>query len=330
MRVLNIVTARDTTFFQDQERILEQKGVDCDTVDAFTIASRVGKKDTNKSLVLSKLFGHNLPFYAYASARLFPRLIAKSVAGDYDIIHVNSGMVAPFGFLQHQRPIVITFWGDDLLGNRLYGLQSKIAKVCANRSSAVIVRSEEMAAALPCEAEIIPSGVDMEKFRPVDRQDALRKVGWEHNARHVLFPYDPIKSKKRYPVAKKVVDTVNERISDSVKLQTVFDVPHDNMYLYYNAADALLLPSLREGSPNTVKEAMACNLPVVSTNVGDVQDRLNPVNISFVCESDSELEISLEKVLKSPKKRSNGRKYVQDVSLERMGNRIIEVYDEII
>ena len=329
MNVLNIVTASDTTFFQDQVRVLDEYGVKADTVDALTIAERVGNSDGLGAAIHGSLFGHSAPYYAICSANLMPRVLRSSITNDYDLVHVNSGMVAPFAYLQHQRPIVMTLWGDDLLGDRLYGIQSEVAKRCAERAAAAIVRSREMAAALDCDAHIIPSGVDLEKFQPIDRDRACQLVGWDRTGKHVLFPYDPVKRKKRYPVARAVVEEIDGEMDEDVELQVLYGVPHDEMYRYYSAADALLLPSLREGSPNTVKEAMACNLPVVSTDVGDVARRLADVTHSHVCSDDTELKHSLRTVLAAGE-RSNGRRFVEPVSLERMGARLLEIYREVL
>ena len=145
----------------------------------------------------------------------------------------------------------------------------------------------------------------------------------------MLFPYSKRQAKKRYPVARRIVERVDSQFDESVTLQVVDNVPHEKMYLYYNAADALLLPSLREGSPNTVKEAMACNVPVVSTDVGDVTTRLGPVENSYVCDSDSALEDALVSVLETDD-RSDGRAHVEELSLERMGERLISIYESVL
>jgi glycosyltransferase involved in cell wall biosynthesis len=100
------------------------------------------------------------------------------------------------------------------------------------------------------------------------------------------------------------------------------------MPTYMNAADALLLTSNREGSPNAVKEALACNLPVVSTDVGDVRERLSGVSPSAVCTTDDGLTDALVDVL-AQGARSNGRDIVREVSVSRTRDRLHAVYQQV-
>ncbi len=331
LNVLQIASSQ-MEFYKDQVRILRELGVTCDSLayppDPSHTEGDIRRKRIHEGW-LRDLYGHNALYYAYRAVDFYPRILKTAMQNDYDVVHLNSGMIAPLGLLQPERPIVLTLWGDDLLGDRLGGYQPAITKFCAKRCDRIIVRSEEMREALPCDAEVIPSGIDMSKFKPVDRTKAQETIGWETDARHILFPYSKKQEKKRYPVAKEIVEHVNKQFESRVTLQVVDDVPHEKMYLYYNAADALILPSLREGSPNTVKEAMACDVPVVSTDVGDVATRLGPVKNSYVCASDEALEDALVSVLETGE-RSDGRGYVQELSLERMGERLIEIYESVL
>lgn len=318
-------------FFLEQVRILEELGVECDTLYTgdFREDGHVhGDRNIHDGL-LEMIAGHNPLYYAVRGSMLYPKIIHSSLIEEYDVVHINSGVVAPLGVLQPERPLVMTFWGDDLLGSRLAGLQSELTKLCATQSDHVIVRSQEMKDALPCDATIIPSGVDTSLFEPIAQQDARKAVGWGASARHVIFPYHKGHKKKRYSTAKETVERANELFEDPIRLQAVHDADHDEMPLYYNAADVLLLTSLREGSPNTVKEAMACNLPVVSTDVGDTRERLRPVNNSIVCSTDEELVDALVTVLKT-NDRSDGREYVGEVGLRRMGEQLISIYESLL
>ena len=324
MNVLQIAST-GMEFFHEQVRILRELGIDCDT---RYYGDFRGKPAIHHG-IMRRIAGHNLLYYAYRAGSLYPRILRSSLREDYDIVHINGGMAAPLGLLQPQRPVVLTLWGDDLLGDRLAGFQPEITKFCARRSDRIIVRSREMKDALPCDAAIIPSGIDMAKFKPMDRAEARATVGWNRTDRHVLFPYPEYREKKRYPVAVRVVEAVNDAIDETVRLQQIDNADHEAMPIYYNAADVLLLPSLREGSPNTVKEAMSCNVPVVTTDVGDVRERLGPVTNSYVCREDSELVDALLTVLDTDA-RSDGREHVEDVSLERMGERIVELYESLL
>jgi len=334
MDVLQLVTTDDRTFFLDQVRALERNGINCDVV-----AASPGRAAYTDSLgpVSSRILpepGHNIPYYVVNAAYGYPRILKTVLTNEYDLIHVNSGLAAPYGLLQPGRPVVQTFWGSDLMGDYMGGRYSDVCRFCARRFDASIVRNEAMRQALGTDARIIPAGVDMEKFKPLSKDETLAHVGWDPETKHVLFPYDPTKSyskrtdRKNYDLASTVADRAADQIDDPLELQTVSGVPHDEMLYYMNAADALLLTSKLEGSPNTVKEAMACNLPVVSTDVGDVRKRLQDVSPSAVCTTETELVDGLVNVLEAGE-RSNGRVHVEAVSWDRMAENIIQVYNHV-
>jgi glycosyltransferase involved in cell wall biosynthesis len=97
-----------------------------------------------------------------------------------------------------------------------------------------------------------------------------------------------------------------------------------------NAADCLLLTSITEGSPNAVKEALMCNLPVVSTRAGDVEDRLRNVTPSWVCEpSPQAISEALVSCLSSPS-RSDGRRHSMHLTTAAIAQRVLAVYESIL
>jgi glycosyltransferase involved in cell wall biosynthesis len=186
-----------------------------------------------------------------------------------------------------------------------------------------------MAAELDRPCHVVPHGVDLDRFEPMPRETARREVDWEDEERVVFFPYATNRPVKNYPLAERVATTVDRRLDDDVAIKTVSGVPHERMVYYYNAADALLLTSRREGSPNSVKEAMACDLPVVGTDVGDLRDRLDGVTPSAVCSSEAELVDRLATVLERGR-RSNGREQVRELGFERTGERLKSVFETAI
>ena len=308
MNVLNLVSNADARFYEQQTRALERRGVACET--ATPPGDHLAREDVTERSVGDYL-------------RFVPRAVRESLDG-YDLVHANYGLTAPMALSQVRLPVVVSLWGTDLFGR--YGWLSRL---CARYCDAVIVMSEDMARALDRPCHVIPHGVDLEKFAPRPKDAARADVGWDPNARHVLFPYPPSHEVKNHARARRVVERASDRIAADAELQVVYGVPHAEVATYMNAADALLLTSDHEGSPNAVKEAMACDLPVVSTDVGDVRERLDGVSPATVSDRDDELVDGLADVLADPRP-SDGRDAVRDVSLRRMGERIERVYESVV
>jgi len=255
--------------------------------------------------------------------RFIPEVLAET-SSSYDILHANYGLTAPAALIQRELPVVLSLWGSDLMGR--YGWMTRR---CVPHVDALIVMSERMAAAVDRDCYVIPHGVNLERFEPQPQLEAQSELEWDPQVKHVVFPYPSKRDVKDFPKAKRVFETAAARYGGSVELHTITGVAHSDMPTYMNAADALLLTSRREGSPNTVKEALACNLPVVATNVGDVPERLDGVTHSTVGESDSELAAGLVAALEADE-RSNGRDYAEELGLDRMGERIADVYRDVL
>lgn len=312
--VLHLVPSRGAPFFESQIRVLRDRGVNCDVLDVSRqFKSGAGWIETAGT-------GENHTYFDYA------RFAVSSFYrgfGNYDIIHANHGLTSPFATLQPNLPAVTSLWG-----NEANGKYSSIVRFCARRSVETIVMSDAMAADLSHDVRVIPHGVDLDLFEPAPQVDARRHVGWSDDAWHALFPYAPSRPVKNYPLARTVVEAARTKLDRPLELHSVYDVPHQEIPAYMNAADVLLLTSNHEGSPNAVKEAMACNLPVVATDVGDVAERLNSVTPSRVCRNKQELVDSVVAILQSGE-RSNGRSAAAEVSLEAMGDTLLEVYETI-
>jgi glycosyltransferase involved in cell wall biosynthesis len=302
LSTLQLVTT-PRPFFTEQIRALERCGIDS------TMLSVPG---TSRSRSVTD-------FLQY-----YPSVLRRALrSGEWDVVHANFGLVAPHALCQPVRPVVLSLWGTDLMGK--YGA---VSRWCAKRCDAVVVMSEEMAAELDTDCHVIPHGIDLRRFAPRPRRDARADLGWSHDAKHVLFPYAPDREVKNYPRAERVVAETRERIDEPIELHAVDGLAHGEIPTYMNAADVLLMTSRREGSPNAIKEALACGLPVVATDVGDVPDRLADVYPSYVCADDAGLASALETVFDLDV-RSNGRETVEDASLERMGERLCDVYASV-
>jgi glycosyltransferase involved in cell wall biosynthesis len=147
--------------------------------------------------------------------------------------------------------------------------------------------------------------------------------------RLILFPAAPDHPVKRFGLAQEAVAGLDGRFA--AEMVGCGGVPYNLMPTYMNACDVLLLTSLHEGSPNAVKEALACNLPVVSVDVGDVRERVDSVEGSVVCEDDrpDTIATALAEVL-SRSGRVDSRSAVSHLDERVLTRRVISVYRQAI
>jgi len=305
IRVLNIVNS-DRPFLTQTIKSIRDQGIKMDTV-KIPGEHEVTNGETSTRSVIDYIKGYFK--------------ILSELDRNYDIIHVHYGIIAPLALAQPVRPVVVSLWGSDLMG-RYAGVTQASLRFC----NEVISRSTEMDAIANSNTTVIPHGVDFDKFKPLCKEKCQEELGWDKNSKHVLFPYDPTREVKNYPLAEGVVEQVQKTIEEEVTLHSCSGIKHSLMPRYMNASDAMILSSYREGSPNTVKEAMACNLPIVSTDVGDVHNLLDQVDASYVCSNKTDLERSLSLIIQK-ELQSNGRQAVRHLSLESTATEIIDVYN---
>lgn len=266
----------------------------------------------------------------------------------YDLIHAQFGHSGTLAFPK-RLPLVVTLRGSDILGivsdtdgryTAVGRILTALTRWVAARADAVIVVSDHMKAHLrrSRSVHVIPSGLDLDLFRPMPMQEARRKLGLSPDKPLVLFAGRPHQARKRYELARAAVDALNARRpsgAQPVELVVAWGVWHADMPLYMNACDALVFTSMQEGSPNVVKEGLACNLPVVSVAVGDVAERLAGV-LSCVlvpdggpAEQAQALAVGLERVL-ADGRRSDGRDHVMHLDETLLTQRVIGIYRSIL
>ena len=208
----------------------------------------------------------------------------------YDVVHAQWGQAA-LPAVPAPAPLVITFRGSDLEGSEAPGLVQEwsgrllraLSRFAAGRAVELVVVAEQLRRHLPGRrCHVIPSGIDLELFVPLDRAAARQQLGLSPTRRLVLFAASPTRPVKRHALAVEVVALVGRQFD--AELVVTAGVPPSAMPQYMGAADLLLLTSRHEGSPNVVKEALACNLPVVSVDVGDVRQRLAGIDGCVVCD----------------------------------------------
>lgn len=279
--------------------------------------------------------GKRLRNYVSAWRRVRPLL--KS--GRYDLVHAQFGQSGLLT-LPKVLPLVVTLHGDDIQGivdNRLgrVGLQGRVtrslSRFVTRHADAVVVVSNHMRAFFRTAAPItcIPCGLDLDLFRPMPRDEARRKLGWPLDKHMVLFAANPETSRKRYPLAKAAVDLLNRTLP--VELVVAWGVSHTDVPVYMSACDAMVFTSMQEGSPCVVKEALACDLPIVSVPVADVPERLDGVRGCELSPDDrpENIAAALARVLRAGE-RAAGRVAVQQLSEDLLMQRLIGVYRTVL
>ncbi len=302
MRVLSLVTT-PRSFYRKQEAALDAAGIE------YTTLEVPGEHRNFDDRVEERTLADYLKFY--------PQVLRESFE-DYDLVHANYGLTAPFAVGQFRLPVVVSLWGGEFRENQF----APIIRAATNRADEVIIPSRMMSQFVDREAHYVPYPVDTEQFRPIPRDEAREHLGWDPDETVVLFPAAPGRPEKNFDLAKRVVDGLDR----DVRLHTGGNIPYDDMPYVMNASDALLVTSNRETGPMVVKEAAACNVPVVCTRVGFAPEVLDGVAHSGVGDSAAELRDVLRAALDAGE-RADGRGPIAEYGVEEMGARLRTVYE---
>ncbi|MBV9520642.1 MAG: glycosyltransferase [Hyphomicrobiales bacterium] len=257
----------------------------------------------------------------------------------YDIVHAHymySGWTARLATV---LPLVVSFMGNDVYGdcnewgkyrfpNRvLHGLFSRLLSYATAHN---VAKNAGLAKYLRAKTTtIISNGVDFDIFYP--RTVAKREVGLKEDEQHVLFAGRPSAGGyKRYPLAEAAFELVRKS-NPSAQLVTLDRRPQQEVAQFLNAVDCLLLTSAHEGSPNIIKEALACNLPIVSVDVGDVAERIKELEGCYIVSDEpTPIAEAVKEVLVRGKRLSGGYAAVDELALAKVARRIQSVYERIL
>jgi len=256
-----------------------------------------------------------------------------------DVVHAHFGTITALAtVLAADVPVIITFRGSDLNPSPSDGwmrnaVQNILSNTAARFAEGIILVSRQLRSRLwfyHPNARVIPTGVDMDVFKPGSRVEAREKLEWRFNDPVVLFNAGLSPLVKRLDLAEQAVGLLRQRVP-TVRMHVLDGrTPHQELPLYMNAADCLLVTSDFEGSPDIVKEALASNLPIVSVDVGDVRERTEGVSgVEIVARDRQALASAAERIIESAT-RSNGREKIAELDSGRIRDAVIEVYEEVL
>ncbi len=273
--------------------------------------------------------------YPIAAARLFALNLRST---KYHVVHAHGGEASLAACFYRRAPLLVSYLGGDVLGNSYrpdayVTLRGRMRRWMIRQSSRgaaeTITKSREMELALPERARqrnsVIPNGVDSSLFWPMNRAAARAALGWRSEERIALFVGNPAELRKRYSLAVEAIEEARSSVSD-LRLALAHGVEPALTPIYMSAADCLVHLSWMEGSPNVVKEALMCNLPVIATAVGDIPELLNGVEPSFLVVPTRDAVARALVACVSAPRRSNGRAQSTRLAAHVVAGQLLSIY----
>ncbi len=255
-----------------------------------------------------------------AYARAAPGLRRRYAGERFDVVHAHFGLTAWPALAAHAEHRVVTLHGTDLAHPRSRAITLAVLR----RYDLVAAVSESLAATVPELAvrrppAVLPMGVEMTRFAALSRAEARAALGLDQAGPYLLFPADPARPEKRYDRALEV--------AGETPLLALQEVDPADVRLWVNAANAVLVPSEREGFGVAALEALACDVPVLATPVGIAPEALAGVEGCYCGAFELDTwRVALAPHLSADDPRVEGRVRAERFSTERMAERVLEAW----
>lgn len=241
-----------------------------------------------------------------------------------EIIHAHYGLSGLFANLQRKIPVITTYHGSDINFRRI-----RPFSMLASRLSKYNIYVSIKLATLACSKknyQVIPCGIDLDKFYPIDKKLARERLELDHDIVTALFSGSFTNKIKNATLAFEAIKRCHKNI-DLIELK---DYSREEVNLLFSASDFALMTSLMEGSPQFIKEAMACNCPIVSTRVGTVAEIINDTEGCYITSFDAgEVCENFSKAIHFGR-RTNGREKMALYDNRSIADKIINLYKSTI
>lgn len=266
-----------------------------------------------------------------------------------DIVHAHYGLSAITAELQSLVPVVTTFHNGETL-NPLVNFASSLMSLRAKHVIYVAQHVRDLSYFKAKNYSVIACGVPVDQCVVMDKSEARKQLGWEPNKKYILFGGAFDNLRKNYPLLKQAVDILNLKLEtlnpkSRIEIVEMRGLTREQCVLRMNAVDLFALPSHSEGSPQALKEAMACNCPCLATDIADVKYLFgsepghwilrNPRKTHERWDGDQNSLREMVDLLNDAlmfEGRTNGRQRILDLELsnEQVAKRIIEIYKTIV
>jgi glycosyltransferase involved in cell wall biosynthesis len=245
-----------------------------------------------------------------------------------DVVHAHYGLSGLFANLQRRVPVVTTYHGSDINDKKALpfsqlAMQLSAWNVFVSKKTLEIARPKKKYILLPC-------GIDVSDLQLTGKSDARQKMNLHTDKKYVLFAGAFDNAVKNAQLAKEAVALL---LDDQVKLLELKGYKREEVTMLMCAADAFLMTSKMEGSPQVVKEAMACGCPIVSVDVGDVKERVEGVNGCFISDTRNPEDLAnlLAKAFEFEDKTDGRNKIMADGLDNRfVAEKLMEIYHKVV
>ena len=246
-----------------------------------------------------------------------------------DIVHAHGGLSGLFAVLQREVPVVITFHNGEILAPTLNLLSS----IGATRAKHVVYVAEHIRQLSYYKAKkytIIPCGINLSDCNITPFNEARKALGFEQDKKYILFGGAFENLRKNYPLLKEAVSLLPNK--DDIVCLEMKGLSRAECTLRMCACDLFALPTKSEGSPQALKEAMACNCPIVATDVADIKHLLGDLEGHYICKFDAQdVANQISKAFEFGKL-TNGRQRVVELGLtnDLVAKKLVPIYKEVL
>ena len=246
-----------------------------------------------------------------------------------DLIHAHYGLSGITAVLQSKVPVVTTFHNGETLSfsanilSSLFSLRTKFMVYVAQHiyDLAYLKRKKNYV--------ILPCGIDLHECVITDKKIARKELGFLPKKKYILFGGAFENLRKNYPLLKEGIDLLKR---DDIEVLEMKGLSRLQISKILSACDLFALPTKSEGSPQALKEAMACNCPIVATDVADIKHLLGDLEGHYICTfAPRDVAEKVEKAL-AFNSRTKGRERIIELGLtnDLVAKKLVEIYKEIL